>query len=238
MKNMLCELGFSEHVEREVVSPMRGRTVIDVGANEGGFTVMYLGGGASRVIAVEPGPKHCADMRERFADEPRAVVVQKGLSDYPGTLKGVTFHNTWTLAKPGQFQNRLKLVAPTKEGDAPFDVELTTLDILAVEHDVRDLGYLKIDVDGYEPQVLRGGSRIIERERPPIYIELSYLPHELGESIDGFIQNVYGNLGYVVTTLHGKVATIEQMRACFPWDTSFDVFMMPEEKVRHWPRLA
>lgn len=89
MKNMLCELGFSEHVEREVVSPMRGRTVIDVGANEGGFTVMYLGGGASRVIAVEPGPCDSRQARRDGAHAGRQGSAQDGtLADPGGRIGG------------------------------------------------------------------------------------------------------------------------------------------------------
>lgn len=219
----------------ECMASLDGRTIIDVGANTGDFTAVFLNHGA-HVIAIEPGPKLAEGLRTRFAGDSRVVVRQVGLSDAPGRLEGVQFHNCWTLAKPGQFATkRIGSVSPGAaeiEGDGTFDVDLTTLDAV-VEGDV---GFVKIDADGYEPNILRGATRTLTAIRPPMLIELSYVPQDMGESIEEFIAGIY-RAGYVLATLDGYRTTETQVLEHFPWHTSLDMLMMPVERARHWPEI-
>jgi len=215
-----------------------GRTVVDLGANEGGYTVTFLEHGAGRVVAVEPGPRLSAAMRVRFSGYP-VTVIQAGVSDAPGKLTGVTYYNCWTLAHPGELTGRIASPAPDAqaiEGTEPFDVDLTTLDALVDDLRINDLAFVKIDVDGYEPQVLRGGTRTFRELRPDVLIELSYLPHDMGESTEAFIANIY-DLGYTLATLHGEIASAEQVLEHFPWNTSFDMLMVPVERYPDWIAL-
>lgn len=212
-------------------SGVRGRSAVDVGANEGRFVDSFLSHGASRVIAVEPGPRLAAGLRRRFSAEARVVVRQEGLSERGGELRGVKFHNCWTLARPGEFGNRLADVSPGAEafeGTGVFDVTLTTLDTLVDEERLTDLAFVKIDVDGYEARVLRGAERTLRELRPAAMIELSYLISDLGDSVPEFLDHIYG-LGYVLTSMKGAVATRPQVLDAFPWHTSFDVMMLPAE---------
>jgi FkbM family methyltransferase len=220
------------------LSESSGKTFIDIGAHKGGFTVTFLEHGARQVIAVEPGPNLSAGMRERFLDSP-VTVIQSGVSDKPGKLIGVTYYNAWTLAKPGVLTGRIAELSPDgiiAEGSEPFDVTLTTLDALVSDLKIDDLAFVKIDVDGYEPQVLRGGARTMRELRPYIFIELSYLPHDMGESVNDFIGNIYDS-GYRLATFHGQVASAQQVIDNFPWHTSFDMLMVPVERCLDWPRL-
>lgn len=238
---VLCDLSLGQRAWFEVMDTIRGKSVLDVGANEGGYTSDFLAHGAARVVAIEPGPVHAARLRQRFGTDERVVVQQCGLSDRGATLTGVKFHNCWTLARPGQFSNRLGAVSPGAsaiEGEAAFDVELTTLDAVVSACDLRDLALCKIDTDGYEPHVLRGGARTLTTQRPAMLVELSYLPAELGESIDRFLGDIYDHLGYTVVTLSGQRASKAQALAHFPWDTSLDVMLLPAERAERFAPLA
>ncbi len=225
----------------QCLASLTGRSAIDVGANEGGYTADFLSRGPRRVVAVEPGPRMATALRAKFADDARVVVRAEGLSDAPGVLHGVKHHNCWTLARPGQFANRLQAVSPGAEafeGTGTFDVTLTTLDALVDELRLDDLAFVKIDVDGYEPQVIRGARETLTRIRPSGLLELSYLPQDLGESIEDFIDEIY-SLGYTLATLEGRTASRSVVLENFPWTTSLDMLMVPVEKVAEygWPAL-
>lgn len=226
---LLLHTNWSEYDKR--IQKIRGRTVIDVGAHEGGFVHTFLEHGASRVIAIEPSPRLAEALQIRFWQDP-VTVHQCGLSDTPGVLKNVRFYNCWTIAEEGSLKGRASDLSTDgqKSQPEPFDVKLITLDGLVETLVLDPIAFIKIDVDGYEPQVLRGAQRTLETQRPDVYIELSYLPHELGEDIEKFIAWIY-DAGYVIMAADGRRFTKDQVLLHFPWNTSLDVFMVPVESV-------
>jgi FkbM family methyltransferase len=214
------------------VQNSEGRPVIDVGANVGKYTDVFLREGASSVIAIEPGPVLASKLRTKYADEPRVIVRQEGLSNAPGMLYGVKFHNCWTLARPGEFGDRLSWTSPgaeEHEGTGVFDVALTTLDEVVRREQVTDLAFVKIDVDGYEDRLLRGAEHVLTVLRPAMMIELSYLIQELGDDVREFVRNIYAH-DYILTSMAGEPATEDDVMAQFPWHTSFDVMMVPVDR--------
>jgi hypothetical protein len=49
---------------------------------------------------------------------------------------------------------------------------LRTLDGFLAERKVGPVDLMKIDVETYEPQVLRGGARMLREDRPVIFLEI------------------------------------------------------------------
>lgn len=143
----------------------------------------------------------------------------------------VKFHNCWTLARPGEFQNRLHAISPgaeVAEGEGVFDVVLTTLDEVVRQEQLVDLAFIKVDVDGYEARLLRGAEHVLTALRPTLMLELSYLIQDLGDDIREFVRNIYAH-DYILTSMVGEPATEDEVMAQFPWHTSFDVMMVPVE---------
>ncbi len=125
--------------------------VFDIGAHTGDKAVGFLRKGA-RVVCVEPQPRLAEHMRSRFAGVPAVVVVAKGVGRAPGTLTLdictrspvlSTFAPHW---KTGRFS--------AYEWDEQVEVEITTMDALIALHG--EPKYSKIDVEGFEMDVVRG----------------------------------------------------------------------------------
>ncbi len=130
--------------------------VFDIGANMGNKTATFLERGA-RVVAVEPQPAMLAILRERFGDNPNVTIVPNGLASKPGILTlnvdsvnpGISsFRSEW---KDG---HRFK---GTGGYDQKVVVAITTLDQVVSQHGIPR--YIKIDVEGFEDEVVAGLSR-------------------------------------------------------------------------------
>jgi FkbM family methyltransferase len=160
-------MGFGNYDERyngerrfiaEWVAKDPGCVCIDAGANEGAFSQMMLRAGASYVHAFEPHPGAYSGLKRRSAG--RAISpVNAALGAAPGDLE---------LWCPGNGRDFCRVTA-FKEmlgNDATSTVvPVVALDDYCAEHQIEHVRLLKIDVEGYEPEVLKGASRMIREER-------------------------------------------------------------------------
>ena len=145
-----------EHLELlDFIKP--GDIVFDVGCNTGGKTEEFLEKGA-QVICVEPQPACVNLLKKKFDHRPDVQIVAKGLAAESGVLTLAickqanvlsTFSQKW---KTGRFANY--------QWDESVEVEMTTLDRLIDAYGRPK--YCKIDVEGFEYQVLQGLSQPIE----------------------------------------------------------------------------
>jgi FkbM family methyltransferase len=138
------------------------RAAIDAGANRG-IWAHVLARVCPKVYAFEPNPKLFAVLR---AAAPRNVeCFAYGLSDADGEAR---------LMVPGEgvrFSNQGATLNPAKvEGQAFREtlVETRRLDALSLD----PVGFIKIDVEGHELSVLRGGAALIARDKPTLIVEM------------------------------------------------------------------
>lgn len=136
---------------------MRGKTVLDIGANIGNHSVFYaLVAGASQVHAFEP-QREAADILARNVK----------LNE----LAGVRVHSV-ALGEKAE-TGKIQLLCAGNKGesavvaDALGDVSIVTLDSLNLSPD-----FIKIDVEGAELQVLRGAVDTLKRCKPVLQIEI------------------------------------------------------------------
>jgi FkbM family methyltransferase len=136
----------------------RGEVCFDVGANMGNRIGPLLKLGA-RVVAVEPQEQCLQQLRFRFGNRIRLVPMGLGaeegmrmfrLANDP-TLS--SFSEEWiTEVKKERFS--------AFTWDRPVPVRMTTLDRLIAEHGLPS--FIKIDVEGYETEVLKGLSQPVK----------------------------------------------------------------------------
>ena len=138
---------------RQFVQP--GDLAFDVGAHTGDRTRLLLGAGA-RVVAVEPHPALAEKLRRTFEGDHDVIVVAEAVGTEPGTaelrwpaggLPVASMADDWIerVRGSGRF---------TVAWEEHTTVPVTTLDELIERHGLP--AFCKIDVEGYEEQVLAG----------------------------------------------------------------------------------
>jgi FkbM family methyltransferase len=139
-----------------------GSTFVDVGANIGYFTgiASRLVGPTGTVLAFEPMPAALRLLQMNTASQSNVTIFPMALSDKKGTA-------TFYVRKKGDMSS-----LSHDPGATPIPVTVGTLDESLANQARIDL--IKIDVEGSELDVLRGGRRLIEQHRPIVYFE--FLP--------------------------------------------------------------
>jgi len=134
----------------------KGWVVFDVGANVGVFTVQQAIRGA-RVFAFEPNPDCYRRLIKAVAAngvESRVVASNIAVGACAGTDR---LRVLWGMTTVGSLRLDSNLVA-----QAEWDVNVESLDTLADSFGVQHIDLLKVDVEGFEMEVLRGGTRMLD----------------------------------------------------------------------------
>ena len=142
-----------------------GRNSIDVGANTGIYTY-FMRRHSAHVYAYEPNPELARQLSVTF-DE-RVTVVPSALSSEAGTAtlaypvdQGVEMHGLASLSQ--DFADA--------EAVRHFEVAVRRLD----DEGYDNVGFIKIDVEQHEREVLAGGMGLIAAERPNLLVEVTPL---------------------------------------------------------------
>ncbi len=171
------------HLVRERPELFRGGHVIDAGANVG-YTARVFARAVEapyRVYAFEPEATNFRRLT-RFAKGDRIVPLHSALGEREGTIE--LWHND---AHPGDHR-----IATGETRGPTVTVPITTVDAFArtLDHPIR---FVKIDVQGYEPAVLRGmrdtlrGDVVVALEYAPGHIRAQgFEPGEIFDLLRGF----------------------------------------------------
>lgn len=141
-------------------------TILDVGANVGNHS-LFFAQSFEKVVAFEPFPKLWTSFEKNIAlNDAKHVELHKiALSDKAGelTLYGIDGDNDGlgTLCRIEQYDKPLHALAVVR-------VEVLDEYLPDLRPDA-----IKIDVQGFEPQVLRGMKKIIAQSRPVVWVEFS-----------------------------------------------------------------
>ena len=148
-------------------------------------------GVGGRVLSFEPHPENFRRLEHNLSlnDLPRVSAFHLGLGEAPGQA---------SMLSVDEFNLGMHRIVPHRSGGAqPADtIELTTLDSVCERHGLDRLDWVKIDVEGYELKVLRGGLRALEELRPRLFVEVddAHL-RDQGDSADALLGEL-DRLGY------------------------------------------
>ncbi|MEQ9112246.1 MAG: FkbM family methyltransferase [Rhodospirillaceae bacterium] len=158
------------------------RAALDVGANKGIYTWL-LADLATHVHAFEPNPKAYQWLNR---------ALPQNVSTYPLALSDMAGQAPLFLPQRGSgYSNQMGSLNSNKAESphAAIPVEVRTLDSFAFEN----VGFIKIDVEGFEAEVLRGAEETLKQCKPTLLIELE--ERHTGRPIESSIMEITA-LGY------------------------------------------
>lgn len=164
--------------------------VADVGANRGQFSLVCRRlNSSAKIVGFEPLPGPAHIYRALFANDPGVRLCEAALGAGTGTM---TMHvsarddssSLLPIAK-GQTDNY-----PGSGQVGTYEVATTTLPNAIARQDMGRHNLLKIDVQGYELEVLKSAGALLENFQW-VYVECSYVPlyegQPLAEDIIAFL---------------------------------------------------
>jgi len=213
--------GLREHYEpelaylEEVLSP--GKVFFDVGANIGIYTLV-----ASRIVG-ETG---------------RVVAFEPSIQSFPGLQRNVTLNRLTNVTAfriaLSEKAGRARLYhAPDPVGNSVCgdpawgaeteEITLETLDRMIEQDSIHNVDVIKIDAEGAEELVLRGGKKVLTTMRPVVIFEVNLEAcARFGLSPNG-ARELLENLGYEFRILHNN-GTFFRPRLAPPY---FNVVAIP-----------
>lgn len=138
---------------------------MDVGANIGVTTLMLCSHCPDgHVYSFEADPFNASYLRRNLAENgiTNCTVINQAVSDEPGELK---FH------KGGAGGHMMTDAHPYRNEWSFISVDVTTIDDVSM--DLRQLDFIKIDIEGFEPRALAGARDTISRFKPTLFMEFN-----------------------------------------------------------------
>src|SRR5215467_2984354 len=170
------------------------QTISDVGANIGKKTRAYrkLFPNAT-IYCFEPTPGPFERLSQWAATQNGKVVAMNlALSSAPGNA---TVY--WNLEHSGGSSlNQRTTESGARESVRKVEAKVETLDRVVAKLELRDEIFLKIDVEGHDMEVIRGGTELLRRASAVI-VEIAIVDAPDGRPTFGEFVQVLGELGYM-----------------------------------------
>lgn len=183
----------------------RGQTALDVGAHKGAylFWILRQVGDEGRIVAFEPQAnlyRYLVGLKSLMAWH-QTTIAHLAISDAEGeTALYIPIHRQGGgVSSPGA-----TLVSEKARAEGAFRVETVrtqTLDAYCAEHALAP-DFLKIDVEGNEMRVFRGGEQTLRKYKPRILVEIEARHVGAGQVRETF--GYLAQLGYKGFFIHGS----------------------------------
>ncbi len=222
---------YGTHDERYIVTKLLkiikpGGICWDIGANIGFYTCLLasLVEAKGAVVAFEPASRTCGYLHENVSlnQFTNVTVVNKGLGN---TQEQRHLHYSEAGLAEG--------TASLKYTDGRTASERVTLD--TIDNLIRELptpDFIKIDVEGYQVEVLRGGEYCLKTHAPLVMAELKDVG-ETNRTIFGEIEDYVADLGYQLYEI--KKHSIQRCKRLS--DTTQRNFFLVKEHSRAFSRI-
>lgn len=201
------------------------QSAIDVGAANG-FHLLQMGNYTKgKVLGFEPNEDFYNNLKVAAAREENTSVENVAICDKEGTATFYLYTNNYLESG---LSPRRELMALKKDNGKLEEIpcKVKTLDNYIDK--LPDVGYIKIDVEGAELNVLHGGKKLIAKYRPIITAEIQndveYFGHKRSEAFEFAKEN-----DYILCDIFGNPFYTQE-----DWDkygnSTFDYIFIPKEK--------
>ena len=218
LKPVLTGLGYDvrkvSHIGLDVINdikaiyrPAKPRVIFDVGAHRGETAVVFSRNfPGSQIHSFEPSAETFSALQSHVSrlENVRTVNVALGRSAGTGTLN--INKSTATNSLLGSARVEDDELAELMEPVTATTVAVKTLDEYCAGAGIEVIDVLKMDVQGFEIEVLAGGRRLLsEAHIPLVYCEVSFKPLYKNQPL---FEDVYRELvqsGFELVDLYGHV---------------------------------
>jgi FkbM family methyltransferase len=198
------------HRERSVLLELhpfldgKDMTVYDVGASHGDYTTAFArSANVAKVYAFEPIPAVFRSLKTRTEALPQVTCFNVALGDSNGTA---TFYESAFSYSSSMLpmEELHKREFPESSASTPIDVRVERLDDLVAREGLAPPDFLKLDVQGFEDRVLRGGENTVRSARYCM-LEMSLFRLYQGSPLFDDIYATMRRLGFTLVGLGGQV---------------------------------
>ena len=138
-----------------------GKIAFDIGAHRGKFTEL-LASRFDKVYAFEPFPENVKVLKEKFADNPKVIIVEKAIHRKNGTERFYVNGET----EQGSLSKLYAQSSAWNYNSANYiEVETITLDSFCENENVNP-SLIKIDIEGAEQYIFTGATKTLQSLKP------------------------------------------------------------------------
>ena len=184
----------------------QGDVVLDIGANIGGQTLQLaqLVGNQGKVIAIEPTQYAFKKLEKNIRLNPtlspriraeQLLIVKNNLKELPPSI-----YSSWPLKNGSNVHKEHHGQLKSTQG-----AMMTTLDQYVQSSNLERINFIKLDVDGYEYDVLTSGQETLKRFKPFILMELApYNFESCPQNFDEILKLLWSLHYEIIDTSNGK----------------------------------
>jgi FkbM family methyltransferase len=155
---------FADVYKMKNVFPKEGDVVLDIGAFRGETAIVFADavGKSGKVYAFEPIKNSFEIMKQNILTNGLSATIEPvnmGCSSSPKTSSAVSVES----GAPWNF---------ISDDDGSIPVQLTTIDDYVFSNNIEKVDFIKMDVEGFENDVLEGAEKVLQKFRPKLAIAL------------------------------------------------------------------
>jgi FkbM family methyltransferase len=146
-----------------------GATVADIGAHVGQFTLLaaHRVGAGGLVLSFEPNPENRARLIKNVN---RNALANVRVLEYAVSDRGGSATLQIPQVEHSSGEGSLHARGPVQK---EFAIETRSLDVVLEELHIERIDVMKVDVEGLEAEVFRGGAQTLRKSRPTIVFEVN-----------------------------------------------------------------
>lgn len=195
-------VGVAAAIEHEsVLKNLYCATVVDIGANRGQFALIARHCLPDcRIFSFEPLPDASSRYRRVFANDRKAVLYEVAIGPSNGefTMHISAKDDSSSLLPLTDLQRRM---FPGTHEVGTTTVQVRTLDSCLGGGDIREPALLKLDVQGYEMEALKGCASLLPRFTY-VYVECSFMELYEGQALADEVIRFLDNHQFRLNSTH------------------------------------